>query len=367
MPGEENKRGSTIKFMTHSQSINKWGGDDIDGAIMDEHAPKKYLLENISRTTDRNGFIILTQTPEYGTTWEDDFIREQRARGAVAVFEFDLRNNPHISEEGIIEAIEAVRHDPNLFRRVIQGHRVALGGLVFPNFSLEHHIIDDPDELPPDNQGIKAVGVDGHMKKPWAVGWYWWSPEGDCLKYREGEWDPATGGGIQGFYNWFQVRNAGDKPQLWIADEAMGSQGKGETLNAMGMTSMLQQLNDLGLPFVPTNRIIKKDVMDRIMKTRALLATNPATGRPRYRMTRSCVQTAIQYAQYQFRPESNEGEADYKEKILKIKDDQIDVDGYIHLAEPAWNLPKQMSGVSWDEYGQPVIDMYRGQNPYDLS
>jgi len=72
--GNPKVAGSKINFKSGEQDINTYGGDDLDFFWMDEHLQEKYFIENIARITDRNGWGLLTMTPEAGQTWEKDFI-----------------------------------------------------------------------------------------------------------------------------------------------------------------------------------------------------------------------------------------------------------------------------------------------------
>lgn len=363
LDGDPKLRGSTISFFTYTQPIDAYKGDDLDWAMMDEHAPQKYFTENLARLVDRNGLLALTMTPEAGMTWEKKEIVEPGLAGdpEKRIWFFDSRLNPHLSKEGLQALIDQIGVDSPLFKAKIEGRFVALEGLVYPMFSENVHLID-PFKIPLDWH--KQIVMDAHLKTAAAIGWYAWSKRGNVYKYREAEWRPTSGGAPE-LANFIRVKSAGDvKINDWILDEALGGKEGDKdnpSFNVFGQKNLIDQLNDAGLPFVGTNVASDKSVMPGIMKVRQFLTPNPLTGLPRFFIFRTCPKTAAQYLIYQWLSDSQADEKVYRERIRKIEDHHLDDDRYAIMAEPAWNAPQLQvqSQVTYDnESGQPQIQVY---------
>ena len=90
---------SQINFKSGEQDLNTYGGDDLDFFWIDEHLQEKYFLENMARITDRDGWGMLSMTPEAGQTWEKDFVEAPPPGISVEYWYFDTEKNPYLSKE----------------------------------------------------------------------------------------------------------------------------------------------------------------------------------------------------------------------------------------------------------------------------
>ena len=348
--GQKNVRGSTIRFYTYVQKVSTYGGDDLDFVIMDEHGAKPFYTENIARLVDRNGWIMLTETPEAGMTWEDGEILERFAAGDedFAVWLFDSRKNKYLDKDGLASLIKTIGDDEELFNTKIRGIMSALAGRIYPMFNENVHPIDDFEIPAKSPRWHKSIIMDPHKKKETALLWLAWSKDGDVYAYREAKYKP-TRGGIADLASFIRVKSAGDgKIHDWIMDEALGGTPKPDEFDIFGMEGMIDQLNKEGLPFQGTNINSSKAVESGIMKVSEFLRRDPINGRPRLRIFRSCPLLIKELQIYQYKKSKPADEEAYRELVRKIQDDLVDCLRYGLMAEPAMGF----GPVERQEYDQ---------------
>ena len=131
------KNGSSCEFLTNEMSVLAHGGQDLDGLWPDEEPDKKIFDANMMRLVDRDGYVIMTMTPEVdetrsGISWTYEELYE---KAALHVF-IDEKGNlikqsngvsgAHLDIEGLedkeltIECFEAsTLNNPYLARRVL--------------------------------------------------------------------------------------------------------------------------------------------------------------------------------------------------------------------------------------------------------
>jgi len=318
--------GSTVRFFSYEQDPNKMGGTDLDGAYLDEHAPKDVFMEMLARTVDRNGWIVLTMTPEAGITWEFEELIEKADRDDnIAYWFFSTYDNPHLQREGI-QQLENLILDERLKEAKLYGRFVALSGLVYPQFNKGIHVIE-PFELP--YRWHRQFIIDPHLKKPTAMLWRAIDPEGISYVYREEEF-PATHGGVKELANFIRTRSAGEKIDQWIGDEAMGGAG----INVFGEMSVLEALRRTGLPMVGTNLEGGKEFALGVSKVRHKLQPDPISGKPNHFVFSTCPKTVKQYMRYRYRKETKTDDELLREHVVNVDDDFVTCDRYGIMAEP---------------------------------
>ena len=332
------KNGSKVRFFTYEQDVNVYGGDDIDGFYMDEHGEEKYFIENNMRTLDRNGYGVLTMTPEAGITWEEDnIILASENDPNIDYWRFTTFDNPYLSQEAIKE-VEKLITDERLRDAKLRGLFVALSGLVYPQFDRARHVIPD---RPFPNKGLRQCIIDPHLRKPTAIIWRYVDPDGVSYVYREAEFAP-TEGGVKELAEFIRIKSGADHIDQWIADEAMG----GDALNIHGVESVIVQLNKYGLPFVGTNQDSNKDFAAGVNKVRQKLNPDQVTGKPTHYIFKSCYKIAKQYQRYQFRKETRVDEELLREHVRNIDDDLVTCDRYGMMAEIKGGKGKVTSGIA---------------------
>lgn len=76
------RNGSLLEFLTNEMDILAHGGQDLDGVWFDEEPSQKIFDANMMRLVDRDGFVIMSMTPECDETksqisWTFDEIYEK--------------------------------------------------------------------------------------------------------------------------------------------------------------------------------------------------------------------------------------------------------------------------------------------------
>lgn len=317
---------STCRFFSYEQDVNVYGGADIDGFYMDEHGPEAYFIENMMRTVDRDGFGVLTMTPEAGITWEEEKIVEASKNDPdIDFWFFTTYNNPYLSKEGVESVVKMIT-DEKLRDAKLMGRFVALSGMVYPQFDAAIHVIPDR-ELP--KRGHRQCLIDPHHRTPTAILWRYISPDGVSFVYREAEFPPASGG-VKEMAEFIRTKSAGDYIQQWIADEAMGGDG----LNVYGEDSVIRQLQSFGIPVVGTNQDSNKAFSAGVSALRSKLNPDPVTKKPAHYIFKSCNGTARQYQNYQYRKHTAVDEELLREHVRNINDHYVTLDRYGVMAEP---------------------------------
>lgn len=327
--------GSTINFKSAEMDLNTFGGVDLDFVWEDEHIPWAYFIENRARLVDRRGYHIKTMTPEAGQTWEEDFILNPPPGLTVAHWFFDTERNPFISAEGVAQLKASIR-DPRLADAKLHGKFVALSGMVYPMWDASRVICPDFD-IP--REWERHCLIDPHLRKFTAIMWTAWSPDGDQIIYRTHKVKMV----IDDLVNFIRAQSAGERITTWIGDEAMGGDGK----NIFGENSVLMQLNQRGLPFIPTNQASDKAFEAGINKCQTFITPDRVSGKCRTRIFESC-QRAVEYIdgkltgdifwefkRYRFRKEQKSDEETFREKVATVDDDYLDLWRYDIMAGPS--------------------------------
>lgn len=319
---------SICRFFSYEQAINKLGGDDCDACYLDEHAPEPFFLECVARTVDRNGYLVLTMTPETGITWEEEKIIEaSEFDPGIAFWQFSTFNNPHLSKDGVAE-LEKLITDPRLRDAKLLGKFVSLSGLVYPQFNRGTHVV--PDTGNPKPHWHQQFVIDPHHRKNSCMVWLAWDPDGNVpYVHREAEFEPSAGG-VPELAAFIRAKSSGLKIDVWVGDEAQG----GEGLNIHGKPSVLKQLRMEGIPVVGTNQASDKNFASGVFKVREMLTPDPVTQKPRLYICQSCTKTIKQMSTYQYRKKTIIDEELLREHVRNMNDDFPTCIRYGVMAEP---------------------------------
>ena len=320
---------SSIQFLSYEMDLDAYGGADLDAWHMDEHGEEKYFRELMARITDRNGYGIMSMTPEAGITWEKDIIDNPPHGLSIEHWFFDTRGNPYLSKEGVEKHMATLVGDPKFFQAKVQGLFVALAGLVYPMYNPAQVMITDCPALRSKiSKYEKHCIIDPHHRKFTAILWNAWSPEGECITYRTVKMKDT----VEKIAQRIRAESAGERIDLWIGDEAMGGDGK----NIFGQESVLAQLNELGLPFMGTNQSSDKSFEAGIMKVQEFLTPDPVSGLPSLRILDS-LNTGLEhidgrrtgsifweFGRYRYKKEQKSDEEAFREKVANVDDDYLD-------------------------------------------
>lgn len=141
------KNGSFFELMTYEQDVAKFGGTQRYLIIHDEEPPLAIYQENMARTAQTNGEIIIAMTPVKGSSWVSrDLIDEPN--DDLAVFYLPTMDNIHLPQESRDALYRQFSQDPDLAATRLFGQFISIGGLVFKSWredrdSWRSHVIAD--------------------------------------------------------------------------------------------------------------------------------------------------------------------------------------------------------------------------------
>lgn len=177
---------SWLEIMSYEQDLDKFAGTSRDFTHFDEEPPKSIFGECKARLIDRKGSWWMTMTPVDGVTWVYNEIYipgKENTDQAIEVFEVDMFDNPHLSDEEIQEFLSGLDEEERRYRG--KGEFVAIGGLIFDKFDEKVHIIDpiDPHNFPP--RTALYASMDHGYNNPTAWLWHAVLPDGTVITFRE--------------------------------------------------------------------------------------------------------------------------------------------------------------------------------------
>jgi phage terminase large subunit-like protein len=139
--------GSWFQFMTFEQDIDKFGGAALHRVHFDEEPPEPIWKECGARLIDFGGDQVFTMTPLMGMSWMYDSIYARRDEPKFTIVEADMDDNPHLNEDEKEEYLDGLTDEERKARK--SGQFVHFGGIVFPEFNPEIHIVPE-DKINPE-------------------------------------------------------------------------------------------------------------------------------------------------------------------------------------------------------------------------
>jgi phage terminase large subunit-like protein len=177
------KNGSWFDFRTFEQDVDKFVGAALHRIHYDEEPPFEIRQSSKMRLADYRGEEVFTMTPEKGMTWMYDTIYEPWTKGHLANGDLvivDIEDNPHISKEGVREALEGYS------REELESHKsgrfVHFAGMIYDDFSRNFHVI--PEQPIPEKTRV-YVGIDPGIRHMAAVVWSYLTPEDTLVVFDE--------------------------------------------------------------------------------------------------------------------------------------------------------------------------------------
>lgn len=159
---------SKIGFKSCDQGREKFQGTSLDFVWFDEEPPFDIYRECQMRVLDRQGEIFGTMTPLKGLTWVYNEIYLNQNSSPEVWYEFiEWSDNPFLSKKEIDFLTSSLSAEELESRRY--GKFTALGGLVYPEFDENVHVIE-PFEVPFEWQD--NISIDPGLNNPLSAHWY---------------------------------------------------------------------------------------------------------------------------------------------------------------------------------------------------
>jgi hypothetical protein len=173
------KNGSVFDILTHEQNTEQFEGWKGHIAWFDEPPPRDKYIATLRGLVDFRGRNWLTLTP-LTQPWIYDEIYTNADHERVECITVNMRENPHLDEAAIKEFESSLTEEEKEAR--MHGRFLHLSGLVYKEFTPNHHIVDD-FEVPP--MWTRYMAIDPHERTPTAVMWVAVDPKGFKYIYDE--------------------------------------------------------------------------------------------------------------------------------------------------------------------------------------
>lgn len=177
------KNGSVLDVRSHDQDIKVFEGQDLDLLWCDEPPPEHIFKALFRGLTDRGGIAFMTGTPIV-QPWIYDLYEQaklkQKDNMYWAHFMSTYENALNIGEgdkdlgQRRIKEFESLLSADEREAR-IEGHFLHMQGRVFKEWNRNTHLIEPfkwPSHFP------VWCSIDPHPRKPWAVSWIGFCPDG---------------------------------------------------------------------------------------------------------------------------------------------------------------------------------------------
>jgi len=280
--------GSFIEFKSYEQDLVKFAGTSRDLVHHDEEPPEDVYKENLMRIIDCKGRMTLTMTPVEGMTWTYDQIyhKGMPEDGSAPdknyhIIEADMLDNPHIGEVEAQMALSGLSKDERDARE--HGKYVMVGGLMYPNFNPNIHVIDD--FTVPANWNVYC-SMDHGLANPTCWLWHTVDPIGRIITFYEYYENEKTVDEHAVAYHRINEM-LGRTPEYNVGDPSIKNR------NAVSMTSIQQEYIKNGIFIILGNN----DVMAGVNRVRTYLKPG-VDGKPMWVVTKNCEKTIWEYRRY---------------------------------------------------------------------
>ena len=159
---------SRIGFKSCDQGREKFQGASLDFVWFDEEPPYDIYLECRMRVLDKKGEIFGTMTPLKGLSWVySQIYLNPKNDKEIWTTEMEWADNPYLDKNEIEEMTKVLSADELESRRY--GRFLSLGGLVYPEFDENIHVIE-PFDLP--KEWFDTISIDPGLHNPLSAHWY---------------------------------------------------------------------------------------------------------------------------------------------------------------------------------------------------
>lgn len=159
---------SKIGFKSCDQGREKFQGTSLDFVWFDEEPPYDIYLECRMRVLDKKGNIFGTMTPLKGLSWVySEIYLNPKQDKEVWTIQMEWADNPFL-DKAEIDAMSNILSEDELESRRY-GNFLAFGGLVYPEFDPNVHIVQ-PFDVP--SEWFDNIAIDPGLHNPLSAHWY---------------------------------------------------------------------------------------------------------------------------------------------------------------------------------------------------
>ena len=343
--------GSTIKLMTYEQDTWMFEGPQYHLAVMNEPPPYR-LKSGIERGIAKNdGTIVYAMTPlGIESAWiHDEIVSRAGSDPEVCVVGADdIDQDSFMTPEAIREFKKSI--DPMEAKARLHGQFQHLEGLIYPTFNPGVHFLNadqaaEVEKLIQDPTIPKGMVVDPHDRRPFAIGWFLVTPQGDVIWYREwptGEYHKMRSCDVSlpGYVDVIRENEAGIEDQIaW----RLMDPNAGPKRNVITGESIVEALAAEGLFF---DHEINDDLKTGHVQVREFLEYDTekpidALNRPKMYFLPGLHNFAYAFSHYAWKELRGDSRA-LSEKPAEVGKDFADLVRYCAMAEPQYFDPSDM-------------------------
>jgi phage terminase large subunit-like protein len=336
------ENGSTIDFVTWGMENDKLGGVPRHMIYFDEEPPNDKFNELMMRLIDYHGHWVIAATPVQGMSWTYDYLWEpakENPDGEVDTFTLRMEDNPYLQtpKEDRDFYMMGMSREERMIRE--EGSFVAKTGLVFPNFSIDTHVLEEP--IMPPKSWAWYTSTDHGWNNPTAWLWHAVAPNGRILTFAEHYESRMT---VAEHAAIVLAREAswGKEPEIRTGDPAMGQH------NGVTGTTILQAYGEsgvhIGVEGVPKEPTIGIEKMQAYFKLRP---DSPwGENRPYWMISPNCVNLIRELKKLRWKAYESEKKAydsNKQEEVHKRNDHAFDSAKYFATLMP--DLRPDLSGM----------------------
>jgi phage terminase large subunit-like protein len=319
---------------SYDQDVAKYGGVSRHLIWMDEEPTYKALYdENMMRTVDIGGSMMLTMTPIKGLTWVYDEVYEAGNPDHVYYEVATIYDNPHLNRDEI-KIIEDTMH-PDEREVRLEGRFIPKSGLIYKEFDTKLHVV--PYFKIPDDWTI-VLGIDPHDRTPHAVVFCAINRDHDIFIFDE-------------IFESCLIKDLAAKMRMKLGFVNPMARRKGIKLNPAysvidtsaktpDMISGKNYKEELGLGHGFFCVDAHKDVIAGISKVREYL--NYSNKKPNIYVMEHCREMIHQFRHYIWDDYVKKDRYNLKERPLKKDDHLLDALRYVLMTNPRWQIPNTM-------------------------
>jgi len=325
----ELENGSTIEMLSYDQDVSKYGGVSRNLIWMDEEPTSKSLYdENLMRTVDIGGALLLTMTPIKGLTWVYDEIYEQGDTEHVYYEVATIYDNPYLQRDEITVIENTMHPDEREVR--LEGRFIPKSGMIYKEFDTMLHVV--PYFKIPDDWTI-VLGLDPHDRTPHAVIFCAINRDQDVFIFDEIHEhclieDLAKK--MKEKLKFLKTVGPITMPAYSVIDTSAKTQN---------MITGRSYKEELGLMYGFFCIDAHKDVLAGISKVREFL--NYQNKKPNLYVMEHCRATIRQFRHYIWDDYVHKDKLNPKETPLKKDDHLLDALRYVLMTNPRWQIPRR--------------------------
>jgi len=322
------KNGSQFDILTYEMNVEQFEGWKGHIAWFDEPPPRDKYIATLRGLVDFRGRNWLTLTP-LTQPWIYDDIYTKADGKKTFVVTVDMRDNPHLSEDAIMDFQRNLTEEEKEAR--LHGRFLHLSGLIYKEFNPNYHICET---VPVKNNWTRYFCIDPHPRTPTACLWLAVDPQGQHWVYDELWLDNMN---VEQISHAIHAQEGEFQPFVRFIDPAMDKDNE-----LAGGFNTRKEFMKYGIyaqrastdPLLGQQRI-KKALTPQFNKL------NSST-EPTLRVSRHCTQTIYEFQHYIWEERKSNAEHFEKKNIPhKRYDHFMDCLRYIYNAGPEYRPPDE--------------------------